>query len=352
MADTAASLLVPTPIAVVGAGMIGRKHLAALGVARGVRAAAVIDPAPAARALAVDLGLPWFPALEDLPPGLARGVILALPNALHVSGGLAALAMGLPVLVEKPLAVDVAGAGTLVAAAEAAGLALMTGHHRRHNPMIAAARALIAGGAIGVPVSVQGTFWAEKPAEYFATDWRRQEGAGPVLLNVIHDIDVMRHLVGEIAAVQAVETRRHRGNAVEDAAVILLEFANGALGTLNVADCIPAPWSWELTAGENRDYAASGQSCYVIGGTAGALELPQLRLWRHDGARGWWDPITATTHPHPHGDPLVLQAAHFGRVIRGEEPPLVSGREGLRTLAAAMAIKTAAARGTRITLDP
>lgn len=335
-----------------GAGLIGRRHLDALRIARGAVAAAVIDPAPGARSLAEGLGLPWFETLLDMPVGLAEGVILATPNTLHVDGALTCIAAGLPVLVEKPLATDVAGARQIVMAAEIAGLPVLTGHHRRHNPLIARAKALIDGGGIGAPVSVQGMFWVEKPAEYFAADWRRAEGAGPILLNLIHDIDLMRHLVGEITAVQAVTTRAVRGNAVEDAAVILLEFANGALGTMNVADCIPAPWSWELTSAENPDYPATDQSCYVIGGTTGALDLPGLRVWRHEGARGWWDPIAATTLPHPQADPLVLQVEHFARVIRGAENPLVSGREGLRTLAATLAVKTAAATRTRIVIDP
>jgi predicted dehydrogenase len=342
----------PTRIAVAGAGLIGRKHLAALRIAQGAVAAAVIDPAPGARSLADGLGLPWFASLLDLPAGLADGVILATPNALHVDGALTCIAAGLPVLVEKPLATDVGGARQIVMAADIAGLPVLTGHHRRHNPLITQAKALIDGGGIGAPVSVQGMFWVEKPAEYFATDWRRATGAGPILLNLIHDIDLMRHLVGEITAVQAVTTRAVRGNEVEDAAVILLEFANGALGTMNVADCIPAPWSWELTAGENADYPATDQACYVIGGTRGALELPRLRVWRHQGTRGWWDPIAATILPHPQADPLVRQVEHFARVIRGEEKPLVSGREGLRTLIATMAVKTAAATGTRIVIDP
>ncbi|QYK41369.1 MAG: Gfo/Idh/MocA family oxidoreductase [Paracoccaceae bacterium] len=341
-----------TPIAVVGAGLIGQRHLAALRTAGGVRPAAVIDPAPALREVAEAMGLPWFPSLSDLPHGVAAGAILATPNQLHVSGALDALSMGLPVLVEKPLATDVEGAGRIVDAGRAAGLPVLTGHHRRHNPLIAEAKSLIDSGGIGAIVSVHGMFWLEKPASYFANDWRRRPGAGPVLLNCIHDIDLLRHLAGEIVAVQSVVTRAIRGHAVEDAAAVVIEFASGAIGTLSVADCIPAPWSWELASGENPDYPPAGQSCYQIGGTTGALELPALRVWRHDGPRGWWDPITAATLPRGHGDPLIRQAEQFGRVIRGEEPPLVSGEDGRRSLAVALAVHRAAETRTRIVIAP
>lgn len=341
-----------TRIAVAGAGLIGLRHMEALGQARGARLAAVIDPAPAARDRAGALGLPWFATIADMPSGTVDGVILATPNQIHVEGGLACVAQGLPVLVEKPFATSVEEALVLLRAAEDANIALLTGHHRRHNPLIAAAKSLIEQGRIGRPVAVNGMFWLVKPDDYFDVAWRRQPGAGPVLVNLIHDIDLMRHLVGEVVAVQAVESRAVRGNAVEDACVIILEFENGALGTMNVADCIPAPWSWELTSGENPAYPQTDEACYVIGGTDGALELPRVRLWRHEGKRSWWEPLSATTAPRPSGDPLVLQAEQFARVIRGEEPPLVSGREGVRTLQVIEAVKASARDRQRVTIEP
>ncbi len=133
-----------------------------------------------------------------------------------------------------------------------------------------------------------------------------------------------------------------RGNAVEDAAVIILRFENGALGTVNVSDAIPAPWSWELTAAENPAYPATDAACYHIGGTLGALELPRLRLWHDGGKRDWWAPISATVAPYASADPLVRQVDQFAAVIAGDEAPLASGREGLRTLEVIEAVKTSA----------
>jgi predicted dehydrogenase len=332
-------------LAVVGVGLIGRRHVEAIGQSAGARVAALVDPSPAAADLAAGLGVPWWPALDAMPDGVADGVILATPNVLHVEGGLACIARRLPVLVEKPLATDLDCAARLVEAAEAAGVPLAVGHHRRHNPLVAAARALLDAGAIGRPVAVQAQFWLQKPPEYFAIGWRREPGAGPVLLNAIHDIDLLRHLVGEVAAVQATLSHAARGHAVEDTAVVLLTFANGALGTVSITDAVPAPWSWELGAGENRAYPAAGQPCCLIGGTAASLELPSLRLWRHEGPRGWWSPLSATVAPAPAGDPILRQVEQFAEVIRDGVAPLVPGREGLRTLAVVEAIGRAAALG-------
>lgn len=67
---------------------------------------------------------------------MVDGAIVATPNQFHVEHGLRLIDHGVPVLIEKPLASDVAGARKLVVAAEAAKVPLLTGHHRRHNPLI------------------------------------------------------------------------------------------------------------------------------------------------------------------------------------------------------------------------
>jgi predicted dehydrogenase len=146
---------------------------------------------------------------------------------------------------------------------------LLVGHHRRYNSMIQKAKTIIDSGRLGRIVAVHGAFWAMKPDDYFDVAWRREKGAGPILINLIHDVDLFRFLCGEIIAVQAMESNAVRGNPVEDTAAILLRFANGAIGSLTVSDSIVAPWSWELTTGENPAYPRQDQFCYLIGGTHG-----------------------------------------------------------------------------------
>lgn len=105
-----------------------------------------------------------------------------------------------------------------------------------------------------------------------------------------------------------------------------------------------------MTSGENPAYPPTDQACYLIGGSLGTLELPCLRLWQHQGRRSWWEPIAATTPPRASGDSLVLQINHFADVIGGKCPPLVSGREGMRSLAVIEAILASAAQGVRVEL--
>jgi predicted dehydrogenase len=338
-------------IAVVGAGLIGRRHAGHVAACPDARLSAIVDPSPAGEEVAAAHGVPLF---RDLSALLASarpdGLIIATPNQLHVEHGLEAVAAGLPAIVEKPVADEVAGATRLVEAEEAAGVPLLVGHHRRYNPMVSRAKEVIDSGRLGRILALHGQFWLMKPDDYFAPAWRRSKGAGPVFLNLIHDIDLFRYLCGEIVCVQAQESNAVRGHAVEETAVLLLRFAGGALGTVTVSDSVVAPWSWELTTGENPAYPRQDQSCYLIGGTEGSLTVPQLEVWWNRGPRSWWEPLARERVPYVPADPLQEQVRHFCAVVRGQAQPLVSGREGLRTLQVVEAVKEAARTGATVAL--
>jgi predicted dehydrogenase len=336
-------------IAVVGAGLIGARHAGLVAGEPLAELAAVVDPMPAGREVAARLGAPWFDGIDAMLAAIRPdGIIVATPNQLHVEHGLQAVAAGIPLLVEKPIASDVAGATRLVQAAEQARVPILVGHHRRHNPLIQAAREAIETGSLGRVVAVSGHFWAPKPDAYFEAEWRRRAGAGPVFINLIHDVDLLRFLCGEIVSVQAEESHAVRGFDVEDTAALLLRFASGALGSLSASDCVVAPWSWELTAGENPAYPQQDAACYQIAGTLGALALPGLDLWTAGGEPDWTTPLRHGRLAATSSDPLVLQLRHFCAVAAGRAEPLVAGRDGLETLRVIEAAKQAAQTGTRV----
>lgn len=340
----------PPRIAVVGAGLIGQKHINL--VHKHAALAAVVDPSPATQDIAAQFDAPWFPDLDScLHTTRPDGVIVATPNHLHAEQAITCIGHGLPVLVEKPIADTAAAAQTIVTASQDHDVPVLVGHHRRHNPLIKAAKSAIDAGELGKVVAVNAQFLLYKPDDYFNQSWRRKDGAGPVFINLIHDLDLLRHLCGDITAVQAMESHATRDFQVEDTAVAILSFENGALGTVSISDTAVAPWSWEFTAGENPAYPHMETSCYQISGTHGALSLPDLRLWTHQGKRGWWEPMTARALPYQPQDPLVLQLAHFADVIAGKAAPLVSAIEGLRTLQAVEAIKQAASNNADL-LEP
>ena len=243
----------PAKIAVVGAGLIGKRHIQHILAEPEAELTAIVDPAPIGKCLAEEKGVPWFPSLTDLLAGQkTQGVIVATPNQLHLTHGMEAITAGLPALIEKPITDDVASGTKLVEAAERAGVPILVGHYRRHNPMVLRAKEIIESGRLGRIIAVHASCWLMKPDDYFEVSWRRDRGAGPIFVNLIHDMDLLRHLCGEVSSVQAFESNAVRRYPVEDSAVILLRFANGALGTVTVSDTIVAPWSWELTTGRIR----------------------------------------------------------------------------------------------------
>ena len=341
----------PVRLAVIGAGAIGRKHIEHVAGEACAELTAIVDPSDAGRAVAMAWETAWYPTLaamiaHDRP----EGVIIATPNQVHVANGLEAVGARLPALVEKPLADDAAAAAELVEAGEAAGVPLMTGHHRRHNPLIQQARRTIESGRLGQVVAVHGQCWFHKPDSYFDIPWRREKGAGPLLTNLVHDIDLMRYLCGDVAEVQAMQSNALRGNEVEETAVALLRFTGGALGTVSVSDKIVAPGSWELTSGENPAYSHTQEACYTIGGTLGSLTIPYLDLWFNRTKPSWVEPIEHERLPVEHENPLALQIRNLCGVIRGTAQPVVTAYEGLQTLRVIEAIKKSAATGEKIRL--
>lgn len=341
----------PVKVAVLGAGLIGKRHAEHIGLVPEASLSAIVDPSPIGEQLASRLGTKWFASFADMiATDRPDGVVIATPNQIHVQNGLEAIAAGVPAIVEKPIADDIAGGTRLVEAAEAAGVALLVGHHRRYNPMIQKAKQIIDSGRLGQILSLHGVFWLMKPDDYFDIGWRRKKGAGPVLLNLIHDVDLFRYLCGEVVSVQAQTSNAVRGNAVEETAVILMKFESGALATVNVSDSIVAPWSWELTTGENPVYPQQNGFCYQIGGTHGALTIPDLEVWSNVAKRSWWEPLVRERVPFTPEDPLTVQIRHFCQVIRGDAKPIIDGREGLQTLRVIVAVEEAARTGTTVNL--
>lgn len=344
----------PARIAVIGAGLIGRKHIEVLRAPHpDYTLAAVCDPAPAARQEADKLGYPCHAQIEELlDKARPDGAIIAVPNQMHVSAGLACVARRIPIVIEKPVADNVPDALRLVEAAERAGVPTLTGHHRRHNPIMRTAASVIRDGRLGRLVAATSIWLSYKPKGYHDLAWRREPGGGPVLINAIHEIDCLRMLCGDIDSVQAMASNAVRGFAVEDTVGAVLRFKNGTIGTLTLSDTAASPWAWETTAGENPFYPKTGTDCIMLAGTLGCLAIPSLDVrWYEPDRQNWGLPMTQQRLPVTPADPYYEQMRNFAAVIRGAEQPVLSGRDGTKTLAATLAISLSAQTGKPVQPD-
>jgi len=342
-----------TKLAIVGFGLIGQRHAEAIEVAPSVELAAIVEPECSASRAAVDPSVAIFADItqmfENFKPD---GVIIASPTTLHILHARQCVEAGVPALIEKPISDDLAAAQALTREAAQANVELLVGHHRRFNPINQRAHGLIRSGEIGDVRAINTICWFYKPDYYFNNaPWRKQKGAGPVSVNLVHDVDLMRYFCGEVVAVQAQFASAKRGYENEDLASAILRFASGAIGTVSVSDSIVSPWSWEFTSDENPAYPSTEQSTYFIGGSEASITVPDLKVWRHEGALDWWNPMRSEPEKIVNSDPLINQIIHFRRVILGMEPPLVSGAEGTKSLEVIDAIQRAAVSHELVQLD-
>lgn len=329
------------PLCIIGAGAIGRRHIEVANASSAIRLTAVVEPDAHLRETLTQAGLPMVADIGAVPAD-TRAAIIATPTPDHRKSALACLARGWAVIVEKPTAATLDDARKMVAEAQTRGVPIFTGHHRRCHPFSIAARDALTD--IGDLVGVQGLWSLRKHDSYYHADWRRQPGAGPLLTNLTHEIDLLRFFVGEMTGASALLSSARRGFVIEDTASVAFRFENGALGSFLVSDAGASPWSFEAASHENPSIAGSDEDYLRIVGTEGALAFPSLTRWgrsapgeiewsrplrRHDGQR--FDRI----------DPLLAQIERFAAVVAGgADDVLCTGEDGIKamqmTLAAAL----------------
>lgn len=341
----------PVRIAFIGAGIMGRHHLAVAERNSDIEIAGVAEFSLGTREKLAAKGIATFVDHKEMLAAVKPdGVVISTPNAYHAPAAIDCIEAGAVPLIEKPVADTLEAGLRLRDALAGTNLPTLVGHHRRHNPIIAAAASHVQAGGLGRVLALNGMWLRRKPDEYYKEAWKTDPalGGGTLLINAIHDFDSLRAICGEIEIVQAMTSSASRGFAVEDTAAVLLTFESGALGTFIISDNVVAPWCWEMTSQEDPRFAWQPENCYVICGTEGSLAIPTLETWANspNGARD--ATFLRRKLYHVAAESMELQMAHFVRVIRREEPPLVSVDSALGTLAATLAVSLSAKRGTAI----
>ena len=335
-------MTIPVRLAVVGLGWIGRKHAELINGHNTCRLVGLCDVDASHVPVAEQFNVPFYQEIEELlEREKPEGAIIATPSESHSAMAEICARRSVHVLVEKPIADTLNEANRVVQMAKNGGIQVLVGHHRRHSPLIQEARSIVKSGALGKLIGVSMLWALLKPADYFDVDWRcRRPGGGPTIINLIHELDSLRFLCGEIGRVYAQASSAARKLDVEDSLSITLSFDSGALGSILASDMTPSPWSYEATTHENPHYFHAKENCYYFLGTLGSLAFPRMELWRFadDARSSWQHPLEKSQHLVAHADPLRSQLEHFCRVVRNEENPLVDARDGTRSLAVALAV--------------
>lgn len=312
----------PAKIAIVGAGLIGERHAKLVARHEMTELAAIVDPAPQSNQLAEELGCKKLNDISEVELDDIDGVIIATPNANHLKSGLFFANENIPCLIEKPIADNLKNAELLASSFDNLGVPLLIGHHRRYHPFVNRTKTIIENQELGNPVMASIMWAVRKPDDYFEKGaWRTKSDGGPLLINFIHEADLLLHIFGRVIEIQAMTSNSQRGQAVEDTAGVLLRFESGMMASVILSDAALTPWSFEGACNENPNIAGTGISSWRIGCSQGALEFPCMNVWTDkEGLTGDWSrSLKSQKEDTPVVEPLYEQLTHFTNLIKKTE---------------------------------
>lgn len=331
----------------IGVGILG---LGAIGM---VHARALRELAPRVRlrafsggntARAAQAGWPdavQVPA-EALPevPGVDV-VAVCSPSAQHGAHALSVVEAGRHVVVEKPLALDVAEADRVVARAAERGVVGVTISQRRLEPEYAALKHLVEAGTCGaVRLAATQVHWWRDDDYYRAAPWRgTMTGGGGSLMNQgVHNVDLLRWLCGPVAEVTAQYGTLAHEIAAEDTTVATLRLASGGLGMISTSTATPPGSPATLTLQLARGVVELGQG-EVLRWDVDGVPAPEIASGIGSGAA---DPAAIGIAGHVHQWRDALTAIETGR------PPAVTLADGAETVRLVCAIYRAAETGRTV----
>jgi predicted dehydrogenase len=311
-------------IAFAGTGYITKIHARAAGKLAGVELAAVVNHRPesmVAFAAQFDIARQYATVDEMLASGGVDALIVSTPNYLHAPQTIAALEAGVHVMVEKPMAMNAAQAGKMVAAGRRSGAQLMVAHCWRFDQEVRWVRDQVAAGRIGQVVRTKGcgvhVNWG--PGGWFTQ--KRLAGGGAVADMGIHAIDTARFLMGDPqpVSVYARIGTYYRELDVDDTGLIVINWDNG------VVSIIEAGW-WQPYA----DGPTASTQLYGSKGTA--FLFPTALLAVHDvdskqveRVESGFPAVRESHYPQAMYD---AQMACFVDCIRANRTPVPGGAEG------------------------
>jgi predicted dehydrogenase len=338
----------PVSVAVVGAGVIGHNHAAAVLRHPRLRLAAVVDPDTAARRkLAERVAGDWagdppgeFGTLtEALAAGGVDLVAVCTPTGLHADAAEEALVAGVHVLVEKPIDVSLPRARRLAELADEAAtrgvLSTVVSQHR-FDPASVAIASAIADGRLGrITSAVASVAWWRTQDYYDSAPWRGTwalDGGGALMNQGVHTLDLLIALLGRPAEVFAWTGRvAHEGIEVEDVAAAVLRFPSGALATLHATTAA---------------YPGVGVRVQVHGdGGSAIIQDDDLEYLGSEPVRPGPKPADGFVAGHLRQYEDIVDAIETGR------PPAVGVEEGLLALAVVEAVYRSADLGRPVTLE-
>ena len=338
---------------IVGCGKIYSTHADALRSIDGARLAAVYDTVPEVACAAGErYGVPAPRTWEEFL-NLVDVVIVATPSGLHAEVGRNAAAAGKHVVVEKPIDVTLQAANSLVDACKSAGVKLACISQHRFSREMRRLHDEAQGGGLGRLLQGDATIkWYRTQEYYDSGDWRGTyalDGGGCLMNQGVHYVDMVQWVMGGVRSVQAMCRTLNHDIEVEDTAMALVEYRNGAVGVIRGSTCCYPELAERIE----------------VHGTHGSvvLERDRVRLWHVDpvaasqgqyGGGVMMQPAPAATirvaeevddPTAKWGEQHRLQLEDFTQAVRDDRAPFLTGQMALEPLKVILAIYESSRRG-------
>lgn len=335
-------------VGILGGGNISETHARAAHETEGVAVAAIYGENQArTTSLAERFGArscATLPEFFDHKP--LDVVLIGSPSGLHAEQGIAAAKRGLHVLVEKPIDITTERVDALVRQCAQAGVKLGVFFQDRVAPDIQRLKDLLVAGTLGKPILISARVkWYRPPEYYSGSRWRGTsalDGGGALMNQGVHTVDLLLWLMGDVARVSARTATALHEIEVEDTVVATLEFANGAIGTLEAATSVYPGYPRRLE----------------FTGTEGTIVLEHDRIVAADLRTGKVDlaPVSKDSNPSATSPVVSDVSGHkkllqdFLRAIERNGRPICDGVEGRRSVALVQAIYESARTGEAVKL--
>jgi UDP-N-acetyl-2-amino-2-deoxyglucuronate dehydrogenase len=333
--------------AIVGCGKVGHTHAKALSALPESDFVAVCGSnAARTRAFADQYRVAAYTDVQEMIAGAkVEAAVICTPHPLHAKSSVLAAQAGVHVLVEKPLAASLQDCDAMLAAAQSTGVKLGVVCQRRLYEPVQRTWAAIQAGKIGRPIlgEVVTLSWRDEP--YYRSDaWRGTwggEGGGILVNQSPHQIDLLQWFMGPVDELTGYwDNFNHPYIEVEDTAVAILRFQNGALGSIVVSNSQKPGLYGKVHVHGERGASVGVQTdggAMFIAGMLGVAEPPVNDLWTVPGEeamlaqwqaedRAMFERINPATHYHR------LLDQDFLRAILEDRAPLVPGIEGRRVV--------------------
>jgi predicted dehydrogenase len=318
----------------IGLGAMGRNHARILSTMDGVRLVGVVDPAGDPTGAA--RGAPLLSTVAQLIDIGVDYAVVACPTGLHETVGLELARAGVHVLIEKPLAPNVAEARQLVEAFESAGLVAGVGHIERYNPALQSLRNRLEAGHLGEVYQVATRRQGPFP--------HRIADVGVVMDLATHDIDLTGWVAGQEYLSVSAYTVNRSGRAHEDMVL--------AVGKLADATMVNHMVNWLSPLKERSTVVTGDRGCYV----ADTLTA-DLTFFANAAIDNEWEALRnfrgvaegdMVRYAIPKREPLLVEHEKFRDAVEGKDSGIVTLQQGLRTVEVAAAVLESAHTGLTV----